>query len=96
MKILHGSTDAANQAFYSVSGLRELGCEARNVRYVDSPFFLPADYEFSFDRSNRSSFPRYAGKMISFTFSAAKEYDLFHFHFGRSLLPRNLDLSLLH
>lgn len=32
---------------------------------------------------------------MSFAARVASEYDVFHFHYGRSLLPRNLDLSIL-
>lgn len=95
MKVLHGVTDAANQAFYSVLGLRGLGWEARNVRYTNSPLFLPADYDFSFDRSNYKAFPRYASQVLSFTAQAASEYDLFHFHCRHSMLPGGLDLPIL-
>ena len=65
------------------------------MRYTTSPFFLPADYELSFDRTNYGAFPRYAASMMDFAIRSASTYDVFHFHFGRSLLPRNLDLPIL-
>ncbi len=95
MRILHGTTDAANQAYYSVLGLRRQGYDARNVRYTDSPLFQPADYELSIDRTKRIAIPYYGLEVVQFALSVAKTYDLFHFHCGRSLFPRNWDLLWL-
>lgn len=95
MRVLHGTTDAANQAYYSVLGLRDLGIDARNARFTDSPLFQPADYELSIDRTKRVLLPYYGAKIARFAQSAISEFDMFHFHCGRSLLPKNWDLSWL-
>jgi len=95
LRILHGTTDAANQAYYSVQGLREIGCNAENVRYTNSPLLLSADYELSIDKSSKTQLPLNICKILSFAKTAIARYDIFHFHYGRSLLPRNLDLPIL-
>ena len=95
MKILQGTSEAANQAHYAAKGLKELGYSADYARYVDSEFFLSADYNFAFDKSKKLRYPIYAARMFAFASRAAREYDVFHFHRGYSLLLRNLDLPLL-
>ena len=95
MRVFNGTTDAANQAYYSASGLRELGFDACNARYFDSPLLMPADFEFRFVRRRLWALPYYGAKMLRFANYAISRFDVFHFHCGRSLLPKNWDLSML-
>ena len=95
MKILEGTTDAANQSYYAAEGLKALGYDARCAHYTSCEYFLEGDFEFGFDRAKRVRYPLYAMRMAAFAYRAAREYDVFHFHCGRSLLPKNLDLGML-
>lgn len=95
MKVLHGMTEAANQAAYAVLGLRQIGVEATSARWPDDHGWIPADYCLNIDRSKKAKYPWYGAKMLAFFEKASREYDVFHFHAGRSLLPRCWDLKRL-
>ena len=95
MHILHGITDAAGQGIYSVKGLKELGYDARMVVYADIYTYLPPDFALKFSKDNRWLYPYYLFRQLAFLRFALNEFDVFHFHFGHSLLVGDLDLSLL-
>jgi hypothetical protein len=76
------------------SGLRRLGHQALAVSYRP-----PSIYSRSLDvclavNGGRRGY-RELPRLFRFTLGAARQFDVFHFFFGRSLLPRNLDLFFL-
>lgn len=98
-KILHGMSDIAGQGGYSARGLREIGADATIAVWRQNP----AGYEVDIDlhiKKERLKQPLYAicsaCKMLRFAIRAYFEYDIFHFHFGNSLLPYRLDLFWMH
>lgn len=88
-------TEVANQSAYAVLGLKEIGVDATSARWFDNYGWIDADYCLNIDRSRKALYPWYGAKMLKFFDGASKEFDVFHFHAGRSLLPRCLDLARL-
>ncbi len=80
MRILHAARNPANQAGYVVAALRRLGHEAELWEYEQNPFGFPADRSIDIRSGDPSIFWR--------TFQEAlARFDVFHFHFGRTLFP---------
>jgi glycosyltransferase involved in cell wall biosynthesis len=86
MKILHGTVEIAGQAALSAHGLRETGYEAacfftpHPFGYTLAPDFAPRGSHRVLRQLSRAwSFGRFA-----------REYDVFHFHYGRTFLPEAL------
>lgn len=93
-KILHGMSDVAGQATYSVKGLIANGEDASLAVWRKNPF----NYSNSFCLNighNKLLYPYYAMKMFGYGIYAMFKYDIFHFHFGYSLFPFGLDLYFL-
>lgn len=96
MKVLHGMLEAAGQAGASVTGLKLLGVDAKLAVYESNEFssFTP-DYVLGADKVELFRHPWRASSHVRFAAYASKAFDTFHFHFGTSLLPKNLDLAQL-
>lgn len=95
MKILHGMSDVAGQGSYSVAGLRAIGVDATMAVWRKNPFGYPVDIDMKIGK-NKWLYPFYAIKMLAFALPAFFKYNIFHFHFGYSLIPFGLDLVWLH
>lgn len=99
MKVLHGMDDIAGQATYSVDGLRKNGEEADLAFWTKNSMGYP---EIGWDmhiEKKKLLYPYYIVKMLCFFIWSLFRYDIFHFHFSSSLLPRAHDLfwlKLLH
>lgn len=92
--ILHGMTDIAGQASYSVKGLRTIG------EKVDLVVWRRNNFNYSNEKclnigKNIILYPYYFIKMIIFAFQAMCKYSIFHFHFGYTLIPFSFDLFWL-
>lgn len=85
-RIMHGLSEVAGQNSYSVQGLREIGENAETVVYSKHPFAYKYDKCLDIDKSRRALFPLFAIKLFAFYIKALFVYDVFHFHFGRSIL----------
>lgn len=95
MKILLAPHEINGQMRLLAEGLRARGHEAVSVNYhagADHRRYQ-ADVELGLPRSGL----RLSGeaRRARFALRAASEFDVFHFFFGRSLLPKTLDLPLL-
>lgn len=95
MKVLHGMREVAGQGYYSVKGLKEQGCNAELVLWDPSPFGYPADKCLDINFKNKAKYPYYMIQLGANMCRSLMRYDIFHFHFGHSLLPLNVDLPLL-
>lgn len=76
-------------------GLRSLGVDAKVVLFYEHPFNYPADIEFTFTGNKYTKFLK---KTINGFIQLPKfmrDFDVFHFVFGNSLLPYNLDVYIL-
>lgn len=95
MKILHGMSDVAGQATYSVDGLKKNGENAELVVWRKNRTGYPEIGRDMHIGEKKMLYPYYALKMLAFSIPAAFKYDIFHFHFGHSLIPLALDLFWL-
>ena len=97
MRVIHGTSAVSIQSTrYLCDEMKKKGHRCDIVIYFEHPFFSDfADYNLKFRRKNYLHYPLYLYKAIFFMIFSVKEYDLFHFHFGRSFLPLNIDLMIL-
>lgn len=94
MKILHGMSDIAGQASYSISGLRKIGYKANLVVFRRNIYGFPVDIDLHIGYK-KILYPWYLIKIMAFAIYAFFKYDIYHFHFGHSLIPYSLDLFWL-
>ena len=92
MRVLHAPTNPAGQATTISRAQRDLGIESDVLVFNKSVFAFDVDIDLKMD--SRPWGTRTLSKKWNFL-KCARRYDIFHFHYGRSLLPKNLDLSLL-
>lgn len=85
-RIMHGLSEVAGQNAYSVQGIKRLGENAETVLYYKHPFAYKYDRCLNFDKSKRALFPYYALKLLVFYIEAMFRYNIFHFHYGHSIL----------
>ncbi|MGZ4204149.1 MAG: glycosyltransferase family 4 protein [Actinomycetota bacterium] len=83
MRILHAPTNIAGQPGALVRGLRDLGHEAENWHFGPNPFEYPADRLIRFP-------PAAPSDIVRIVEEALGRFDIFHFHFARSLVPRQV------
>ncbi len=98
LRILHGMSDIAGQGSYSVLGLRYLGYDATMAVWRKNPFNYPVDIDLDLPKEKMRNpiYAFYAGlKIVVFSVKAILKYDVFHFHFGHTLLPGRWDLPIL-
>ena len=93
LRVLHGAYEIAGQGMMLAQALREVGCDAHSLSYrVD---WDARQSDFVVDLDSRAT-PVTRGLTMIETFAKlAPRYDVFHFHFGTSFLPRLLDVPLL-
>ncbi len=95
MKILHGMSDIAGQATYSVDGLKKIGENADLAVWRRNPVGYPDLGKDIHIGTRKILYPFYILKILFFFVSAFFKYDVFHFHFGHSLIPGAFDLFWL-
>lgn len=86
LRIFHGLSEVAGQAYYSVKGLRECGAEVNHMVWMPNPFNYDFDVSLNVDQRKKYLLPFWALKILFYEFKILKENDIFHFHYGRSLL----------
>ena len=80
MRILHAPINIANQAWAAAEGLRALGHEVEVWHYGPNPYDFSADRTFEIENlADRA--------VDAFRDAIARDFDVFHFHFARSLIP---------
>ena len=94
MRVLHAPAEIAGQASVLASGLREIGVEAHSLAY--NPGFPQYEPDEARLYDALPPLPRYGGYLESLARHLGR-WDVYHFHFGRTLVPpHNLDLPLYH
>lgn len=91
MKVFHGLVNYGTQAGILAKGLRDVGIEAYSVAQADN-FRRLIDLDLRYD-TNSNIFVRQVQR-IWIKLSLFFKYNVFHFYFGKSLWPFNLDLYL--
>jgi hypothetical protein len=92
MRVLHAPAEIAAQASILARALRDLGVEAHSLAYNPGfPAYTPDEFH---PYDTMPVVPRYLGYLRS-TLRHAGRYDVYHFHFGRTLIPpHNPDLPV--
>lgn len=93
MRVLQAPANMAGQATTISKYLRELGIKSDVLVYNRHPFGYEHDISLDLDEHKYTII-----KLLLLTsnfIKCFKNYDVFHFHFGRSLLPRRADLPIL-
>ncbi|MGN7479714.1 hypothetical protein ACTHOQ_17985 [Solibacillus silvestris] len=90
MKILHTPVEIAGQVSLSVRGLRAIGLKADSLTAVH-PFKYKNEWEFIESKSKVIKLLDRVKKVNEIR----KEYDIIHYHFGTSILPKYLDVKIL-
>ena len=96
MRILHGMLEIAGQGSFSVKGLREIGQNVKMAAYNKNPGDYPCDFLLLNRNIKRIiDYPLLLLKLMLFFLYAIFRFNVFHFHFGYTLLPKNIDLVFL-
>ena len=80
MRILHAPNNIANQAWTTAEGLRRLGHEVEVWHYGPNPYGFPCDRAFTLENQPDRA-------IAAFREALEKDFDVFHFHFARSIVP---------
>lgn len=94
LRVFHGLSEIAGQPYYSVKGLREFGVPTTHMVWEPNPFHYGYDVSLNIDKSKKYLIPVWILKLLFFEYKILRENNVFHFHFGRSLLL-NYDLWIL-
>ena len=92
MKVLHAPHNISGQASMIAKAQRELGIEADVIVFNQNYINYYCDKNLSL--SEKTMVIQYYLMTMNFI-RCFFRYDIFHFHFGLSLLPNNLDLPIL-
>jgi len=92
MKVLHAPSEIAGQTSILARALREIGVEAWSL--ATNPTFAAHRVDEMRPYDAMGVLPRYAG-YLGLAAKHATKWDVYHFHFGRTLVPpHNFDLPL--
>jgi glycosyltransferase involved in cell wall biosynthesis len=94
LKVLHGTMEIANQMNCISNGLNNLNVKSRTLTYYPSYLGYDCDYQVDIITSKINK-----KLQIDTASEIAKNlmgtFDIFHFHYGKTLMEDNSDLSLL-
>jgi len=92
MKILQAPINVAGQASLISAGLKKLGVKSEVLTFNQNRFAFPSDINLDL-----KSKPWLVAVFVLFVnfIKCLFKYEYFHFHFGESLLPFNLDLPVM-
>lgn len=95
MRILSGMTNTASQSSLLASAFKHAGVFAKSYEWQKNPYAKASDVCFNLQfKSLVQKFN--AARVMSTQYHKLKDaYDVFYFHSGSSLLPKNLDLKFL-
>ena len=93
MRVLHAPDNIANQMTALARGLRACGIEAATCEFRPNWPKYPVDFCLHLDRAPTRMHRRL--RQWRFFLWAASHFDVFHFHYGGSLLSQNRDLVWL-
>ncbi len=92
LRFLFAPHEICGQMQMLAEGFRAHGHNATAVAYATDPFGIKNDVCLQFENKSK---PAKLAASFNFTMKALRHYDVFHFFYGRSLLPKHLDLPLL-
>ena len=92
LRILHSPENITGQATSLSRWQRQHGAVSETATYYDNPYDPPGDIRLSLQKR---SIMAHLFRMFGFFLHSLRNYDLFNFYSGYSLLPLNLDLPFL-
>lgn len=92
MRVLHAPTNSAGQAYLISRAQRKLGVESDALVFYQTHFQYGCD--INLDLLNKNRLTKYWIVFKNFIYCLF-HYDIFHFHFGQTLLPGFIDLPIL-
>lgn len=92
MKILHAPHNIANEAFIMSQALRDLGHQSDLMVYSPNVYYPNFDKHITMEGLSCS---RHHQKYLKILLSLIARYNIFHFHFGDTLLPHNGDIPFI-
>lgn len=93
MRVIHCPENIAGQAWAYARAVEEFGADAKVVTYNRHPFGFPDDLCLNINAENRRLVRR--ARMLAFFLEVIRDYDIVHYHFAATLLPRYMDLRIL-
>ena len=97
MNVLNGiSTVSIQSTRYLVDSLKKINVNSIIVVYRKNKLLINfEDKSLNIDYGKKYMFPVYSIKLFWFFIKSIFQFNVFHFHFGHSLLPLNIDLFFL-
>lgn len=92
MKVLHAPENIAGQASIIAEAQRRLGLKSNVL--VFQPSVYKFKYDYSLDLQSKNFIRKIVTVIVTFLYSIFY-YDVFHFHYGKSFFPYNLDILIL-
>lgn len=92
MRILHAPVNCAGQAYILSRAQRRLGYKSDVLIFNQN--YLDYKCDINLELANKKRINRYVVYIRNLIY-CLRNYDVFHFHCGLSLLPNNLDLPIL-
>lgn len=93
LRILHAPTNIANQMTILSKAQRELGYYSWSCSFSNSWLNYKSDQCLNLEKINNKYHKTF--RMSQFFLNSILKYDVFHFYFGNTLLPRYYDLPIL-
>jgi len=93
VKVLHAPIQIAGQLWEYADGLRKIGVESKALTFSQHPFGYRDDICLNLQSIKDEYY--FVGKMIKNFVEVVGIFDVFHFHFGESLIAQNYDLLAL-
>ena len=93
MRVLHAPINVANQMATLTRALRGCGVDATACEFRSTWLGYPVDRHLHLEQT-RTPLHRFV-RQLRFFLWAASRFDVFHFHYGESLLPGSRDLGWL-
>lgn len=93
LRILHGTMEIANQMHTIVEGLKRIGEDAKAINYYPNYLGYKSDLVMDIASFSRIKEANEATKLVASQIIA--DIDVFHYHFGTSLILDGSDLPML-
>ncbi|MGB9795826.1 glycosyltransferase [Fervidobacterium riparium] len=93
MRVLHAPIEIAGQLWEYTDALRKVGVNARKLTFEEHPFGYKDDIIIKI--TGATHVYDLVGAEIKIFTELVNSFDIFHFHFGESLIHQNLDLPAL-
>jgi len=93
LRILHAPNNIANQMTILSRAQRELGYYSWSCDFSNNWFSYKSDQYLNLEKLNNKYHRIF--RMSQFFLNSILKYDVFHFYFGNTLLPRYYDLPIL-